>query len=116
MDTYIAWAIETRRTTNGQRVEHVSFPSFVKNFRLTDQRGALADYAELLTASEISEKRRQVLQSTHATFMKNRLQSFWKVWEAQEKLDTSSEVTAKETAVLAQEASLHESKKSYGAL
>ncbi|KAG0199781.1 hypothetical protein BGX28_006992, partial [Mortierella sp. GBA30] len=87
MDTFVAWAMEKRKTMEGRRVEHVSFPSFVKNFALTDQSGALADYAKLLTSSELSAKRRQALQNTHDIFMKNRLPDFWTSWKQQVSLD-----------------------------
>lgn len=53
------------------------FPSFVKNFALTDLSGALTDYAELLTSSELGARRRQALRSAHGTFTKNRLRGFW---------------------------------------
>ncbi|KAG0205760.1 hypothetical protein BGX31_002891 [Mortierella sp. GBA43] len=65
MDTaFIAWAKENRVTVEGRMVEHVSFLSFVKNFALTDQSDALANYTIPLTSSELS---------AHTTFMKNRL-------------------------------------------
>lgn len=57
METFIAWANEKRTSSEGQRVEHV--PSFVKNFTLSDQSSALADYADVLTSSELSAKRRK---------------------------------------------------------
>ncbi|KAF9158446.1 hypothetical protein BGX20_003395 [Mortierella sp. AD010] len=123
MDKFIAWAKENRRTSNGQLFEHVSFPSFVKNFRLTDRSGSLADYTKLIASSELGARRRQKLQSSHDSFTRNRLHSFWKSWtqqllvdQAQQELNTSSAVTAKKTAVLAQKASLSESKKSFRAL
>ncbi|KAF9321078.1 hypothetical protein BG006_002685 [Podila minutissima] len=123
MNTVIAWAKEDRKTVDGRRFEHVSFPSFVKNFVLTDLSSALADYAELLTSSELGARRRQALRCTHDTFTKNRLRDFWTSWtqqlsvdQAQKELDASSAATAKKTAVLAQEASLNESAQSFRAL
>ena len=120
MNTFVAWAKEDRKTVDGRRFEHVSFPSFVKNFALTDQSGALADYAELLTSSELGARRRQALRCAHDTFTKNRLRDFWTSWtrqlsvdQAQQELDASSAATAKKTAVLAQEASLNESAQSF---
>ncbi|KAG0051491.1 hypothetical protein BGZ90_006743, partial [Linnemannia elongata] len=123
METFIAWANEKRTSSEGQRVEHVSFPSFVKNFTLSDQSSALADYADVLTSSELSAKRRKILQGAHNIFMKSRLPDFWTSWKqqlaldkVQRELDTSSATTAKKTALLAQEACLRESAKSFGNL
>lgn len=123
METFIAWANEKRTSSEGQRVEHVSFPSFVKNFMLSDQSSALADYADVLTSSELSAKRRKILQGAHNIFMKSRLPDFWTSWKqqlaldkVQRELDTSSATTAKKTALLAQEACLRESAKSFGNL
>jgi hypothetical protein len=65
MDTFIAWAKENRGTVEGRRVEHVSFPSFVKNFALTDQSDALANYTKLLTPSELSAGRRRAGDLMH---------------------------------------------------
>lgn len=108
MDKFILWAKENRRTLNGQSFEHVSFPSFVKNFRLTDRSCSLADYTKLIASSELGARRRQMLQSSHDSFTRNRLHSFWKSWtqqllvdQAQQELNTSSAVTVKKTAVLA---------------
>ncbi|KAF9579439.1 hypothetical protein BGW38_004295 [Lunasporangiospora selenospora] len=123
MDSFIAWATDTRTNDKGLRVEHVTFPSFVKTFALSDLSGALNDYSKVLASSELNVKRRGALQAAHKVFLKNRLNAFWTSWmhglslkSAQQELATSSAVTAKKTAVLAQEASLHESAVSYRAL
>ncbi|KAF9083258.1 hypothetical protein BGX27_004198, partial [Mortierella sp. AM989] len=95
----------------------------VKNFVLTDQSIALAYYSELLTSHYLGAKRHQALQTTHNIFLKNRLTDFWASWmqqlsvnRAQRELEASSSTIAKKTAVLAQEESLVESAKSFGAL
>ncbi|KAI9241455.1 MAG: hypothetical protein BYD32DRAFT_433046 [Podila humilis] len=123
MNTFFVWAKEDRKAVDGRKFEQVSFPLFVKNFALMNLSGALADYAELLTSSELGARRCQVLRSTHDTFTKNRLHDFWTSWiqqfsvdQAQQELDASSAATAKKTAVLVQEASLNESVQSVRAL
>ncbi|KAG0058317.1 hypothetical protein BGZ89_001385 [Linnemannia elongata] len=94
-----------------------------RNFTLSDQSSALADYADVLTSSELSAKRCKILQGAHNIFMKSRLPDFWTSWKqqlaldkVQRELDTSSATTAKKTALLAQEACLRESARSFGNL
>ena len=67
-------------------------------------------------SSHLSGKRRQALQVAFNSFKKTRLSDFWALWarqlsvkKAQEELEASNALTAKQTAVLAQKVSLHES-------
>jgi hypothetical protein len=87
MEKFIAWALADREVAEGRRSEHVSFPSFFKNFALTNQSAALAEYAKLLGSSELSAGRRQALQSAFNKFKKHRLPDFWSSWTQRQLVD-----------------------------
>ncbi|KAF9897236.1 hypothetical protein BX616_005944, partial [Lobosporangium transversale] len=115
MTTHITWA-NTTKVENGKMIEHVSFGSFVKKFNLRDKEIAKTLYADLLNSPNINEKRRQRLKRAYDEFRDSRLQSFWTSWEqtlflneTQKKLEVNAAIVRKETAIMAQQASLHDS-------
>lgn len=122
MTTHVVWANEVK-VEDGKRVEHVSFGSFVKKFNLRNKEVAKTQYADLLNSQHIAEKRRRRLQQAYAEFQDSRLQSFWasrqqaaSLKETQKKLELNAAIVRKETAIMAQQASLHESANSLAAL
>ncbi|KAF9181076.1 hypothetical protein BGZ49_004910 [Haplosporangium sp. Z 27] len=115
MTTHITWA-NTTKVENGKMIEHVSFASFVKKFNLRDKEIAKTLYADLLNSQNISTKRRQRLKQAYDEFRISRLQSFWTSWkqtlilnETQKKLEVNAAIVRKKTAIMAQQASLHDS-------
>ncbi|KAF9579219.1 hypothetical protein BGW38_004608 [Lunasporangiospora selenospora] len=119
MASGVTWANEVK-LEKGKWVEHVSFGSFVKRFDIRNKEVAMAHYAALLNSPYIKEKRRQRLQVAYADFKDSRLRDFWASWkqsvslnETQNRLLCNATIIRKETAILAQQASLRDSASSF---
>lgn len=95
----------------------------MKKFNLWNKEVAKTQYTDLLNSQHIAEKRRRRLQQAYAEFQDSRLQYFWasrqqaaSLKETQKKLELNAAIDRKETAIMAQQASLHESANSLAAL
>ncbi|KAF9176890.1 hypothetical protein BGZ49_005885, partial [Haplosporangium sp. Z 27] len=104
MATFVDWA----KCPDEQQQEHVTFPSFVKEFELLDKDKAIMLYEELLESPRLRLGRRNQLKANFAEFTQRRLDTFWSSWEnmvelgdIQKELDDSAEIVAKKYAVKA---------------
>lgn len=89
--------------------DHVTFGNFVRHFNLADQQSATDAYVLLLQSDEISRDRRRRLQQTYEDFIDHHAKRFW----AERSLRISSEVTAKQAAIVSQEVGLKQSEIGY---
>jgi hypothetical protein len=80
MVSFVEWAT-TVKFVDEQQQEHVSFPSFVKEFELLDKDDAIKLYQELLESPRLKSNRRDRLKANYAEFSKRRLDAFWSSWE-----------------------------------
>ncbi|KAF9581313.1 hypothetical protein BGW38_001715 [Lunasporangiospora selenospora] len=122
MNSHVAWANDTKGR-DGQRREHVSFASFEKTFKIKDKNEAMIYYDDLLKSEHIRKARRESLLDYHAYFVDSCLDSFWTAWEqkvllaqTRTKMGRHFTIVAKETAIIAQDASLHETAESSAVL
>ncbi|KAK3805525.1 MAG: hypothetical protein J3Q66DRAFT_407535 [Benniella sp.] len=118
----IVWAQESHKNESGKIVEHVSFGSFVKKFKLKNKDHAIKRYQDLLNSKLLLAKRQKRLQQAFEQFQTSRLPAFWASWvqagvlqDTQKNLDVNAKIISKKTAILAQNASLHESETSFAA-
>ncbi|KAG9062896.1 hypothetical protein KI688_005204 [Linnemannia hyalina] len=107
MASSLDWATAVH-VVDGQQQEHVSFPSFVKEFGIRDMDDATSSYKELLESPRIKSNRRERLKADFADFVRRRLPVFWSQWEKgvemetmQLELEHSAAIVAKKTAVVA---------------
>lgn len=122
MNIHITWANETVLQAR-ERVEHVSFVSFVKHFKIEAKARAITQYEDLLESERIKLKRRELLKTSYTEFVGTRMESFWSMWEAktelahtQNKLKLTAANITKKNAIMAQEASVLESEKTFNSL
>ncbi|KAF9980168.1 hypothetical protein BGZ65_005459 [Modicella reniformis] len=93
-------------------VEHVTFETFVRHFKMSDRKQATDTYTALIGSDEIRSRRRKNLQDAFNEFEAHHADVFW----SQRKLEISSEITSNDAAVDLQEAAVKKSSKGYSEL
>ncbi|KAF9899018.1 hypothetical protein EC991_009783 [Linnemannia zychae] len=114
---YVSWASDIKEV-NGPRKEHVSFPSFVKRFGLTNKAQAISRYEWLLNFPRLKTGRRQRLRAAYDAWLP-RMAEFWSSWDeeqADRELNVSCRTVTMRTAIMAQRASLAVSAKGFSAI
>ncbi|KAF9345756.1 hypothetical protein BGX34_004508, partial [Mortierella sp. NVP85] len=103
---HLAWATDKK-----PKKEHVSFPNFVRKFDITDRKTASEAFSSLISSIHLRQTRRNKLQAAYKTFRERHEDTFWErraLTVADKRLVTTSATIAKETAVIAQKASIKE--------
>ncbi|KAF9417759.1 hypothetical protein BGZ94_009868 [Podila epigama] len=103
---YLAWA-----TDKEHEKEHVSFSNFVKKFDITDKKSANEAFLSLISSPRLRETRRKRLQDAYKKFRERHEDIFWErraLKVADRRLLINCATIAKETAVIAQKASIKE--------
>lgn len=62
-------------------MEHVSFVSLVKHFKIKVKATAIMQYEDLLKSDQIKLKRHELLKTSYAEFVGTCMDSFWLAWE-----------------------------------
>ncbi|KAF9122110.1 hypothetical protein BGX30_002203 [Mortierella sp. GBA39] len=116
MTSFVPWAAAVK-VVDGQQQEHVSFPSFVKQFKIHDKDDAVTLHKELLESPRIKKSRQDRLKANYTEFVQWRLHTFWSSWEKEVEMEIAQkELKHASTAVMAQQASLQESSEIFGIL
>ncbi|KAF8953044.1 hypothetical protein BGZ46_003311 [Entomortierella lignicola] len=93
-------------TVKDPKLEHVSFPNFVKRFKLTNKEDAIQQFELLICSSSVRQSRQQRLKGSFNNFQMHYMESFWSKYA----LDLKTKITALNAGTIIQDLGFQQAK------